>query len=351
MHSAAQRLQALRRQRACTEAPAALPSVPRDRLVTRVCAWRNSDVSFASFRRRLSRRCSRRAARAPIDSSPADVVVTASRTPRPSTQSLADVERDHARGHRAQRRTRRARTAAPQRRRRHHRTGRPRQAHLAVPARHQSNHVLVLIDGVRVGSATSGVVAFAATCRSTQIERIEIVRGPRASSDGSDAIGGVIQIFTRNSKDRASRVRLQQRYGDASRRAGIGHWDGADGYSVQVGARHAQRFLGDESGICNRPDDPYCIYNPDDDGFRNTNLVRAARTRSAASSCRRSILSQPGRSRIRPRQLERASSKSPASNLEGELAQRLEHRLRFGNRREDLDTPDFYSCIRPSQRA
>ena len=60
----------------------------------------------------------------------------------------------------------------------------------------ESDHVLVLIDGVKVGSATSGTTAFE-DISVDQIERIEIVRGPRSSLYGSEAIGGVIQIFTR----------------------------------------------------------------------------------------------------------------------------------------------------------
>lgn len=59
-----------------------------------------------------------------------------------------------------------------------------------------SNHTLVLVDGVRVSSASLGST-------NTQIiapeliERIEILKGPRAAIWGSDAIGGVVQIFTR----------------------------------------------------------------------------------------------------------------------------------------------------------
>ncbi len=59
-----------------------------------------------------------------------------------------------------------------------------------------SDHTLVLVDGVRVGSATLGNKNFA-SIPVAQIERIEVVKGPRAALWGSDAIGGVIQIFTR----------------------------------------------------------------------------------------------------------------------------------------------------------
>jgi vitamin B12 transporter len=58
------------------------------------------------------------------------------------------------------------------------------------------SHVLVLLDGVRQGSATSGNIAWS-RLPLNQIDRIEILRGPASSLYGSDAIGGVVQIFTR----------------------------------------------------------------------------------------------------------------------------------------------------------
>lgn len=64
-----------------------------------------------------------------------------------------------------------------------------------------SDHVVVLIDGVKVGSATLGTVPFQHLAIE-QIDRIEIVRGARSSLYGSEAIGGVIQIFTRDGGDK-----------------------------------------------------------------------------------------------------------------------------------------------------
>ena len=60
----------------------------------------------------------------------------------------------------------------------------------------EADHVLVLVDGIRVGSATLGTTAFQ-LIPIYQIERIEILRGPQSSIYGSEAIGGVLQIFTR----------------------------------------------------------------------------------------------------------------------------------------------------------
>jgi len=61
------------------------------------------------------------------------------------------------------------------------------------------DHTLILIDGVRTSSATNGKTDLQ-RIPLVQIERIEIVRGPRSSLYGAEAIGGVIQIFTRDPK-------------------------------------------------------------------------------------------------------------------------------------------------------
>ena len=63
----------------------------------------------------------------------------------------------------------------------------------------ESNHVLVLVDGVRIGNANFDLAAFQ-DLPLDMVERIEIVRGPRSSLYGSDAIGGVIQVFTRRDR-------------------------------------------------------------------------------------------------------------------------------------------------------
>jgi len=76
-----------------------------------------------------------------------------------------------------------------------------------------SDHILVLVDGIKIGSATTGTTPFEHWPLS-QIERIEIMRGPRSSLYGSEAIGGIIQIFTRQGKDKKSTVMLSAGLGD-----------------------------------------------------------------------------------------------------------------------------------------
>lgn len=60
----------------------------------------------------------------------------------------------------------------------------------------ESNHTTVLIDGVRINPGTIGGAPFQ-NLAPEAIERIEIVKGPRSALYGTDAIGGVINIITR----------------------------------------------------------------------------------------------------------------------------------------------------------
>jgi vitamin B12 transporter len=67
-----------------------------------------------------------------------------------------------------------------------------------------SNHTVVLVDGVRINPGTIGGAALQ-NIAPESIERIEVVKGPRSSLYGTDAIGGVVQLFTRGAaKDGAS---------------------------------------------------------------------------------------------------------------------------------------------------
>lgn len=65
------------------------------------------------------------------------------------------------------------------------------------------NQVLVLVDGVRLNNATTrlGPNQYLNTIDPSIIERIEVVRGPGSVLYGSDAAGGVIQVFTKRRND------------------------------------------------------------------------------------------------------------------------------------------------------
>jgi vitamin B12 transporter len=76
------------------------------------------------------------------------------------------------------------------------RTGGPGQPASLFVRGANSNHVIVLIDGVRLNDATSGLPPLA-DLSPELLERIEVIEGPRAALYGPDAIGGVVNLITR----------------------------------------------------------------------------------------------------------------------------------------------------------
>ncbi|MGY2280341.1 TonB-dependent receptor domain-containing protein [Pseudomonas monsensis] len=76
----------------------------------------------------------------------------------------------------------------------------------------QSAQSLVLVDGQRIGSSTSGDSNLQ-HLNIDQIERVEVLRGSRSVIYGSDAIGGVIQIFTRRGTEQSLQPRLHLGFG------------------------------------------------------------------------------------------------------------------------------------------
>ena len=89
------------------------------------------------------------------------------------------------------------------------RAGGPGQFAAAFIRGGNSQHTLVLLDGVRINPTTQG--AALQNVGTDLIERIEIVRGPRSTLYGSDAMGGVVHIITR--RRGGTTAALQTRYG------------------------------------------------------------------------------------------------------------------------------------------
>ena len=129
-----------------------------------------------------------------------------------------------------------------------------------------TGQTLVLVDGLRVGSSTSGTAPLEAIPLE-QIERIEILRGPASSLYGADALGGVIQVFTRKGGDAfaANGGAGYGSYGTSSVFGGLSDGGGSWRYALQAGHRHSVGF----NAIVN-PQNP--SYNPDRDGYRNDNV-------------------------------------------------------------------------------
>jgi vitamin B12 transporter len=195
-----------------------------------------------------------------------------------------------------------------------------------------SNHALLLIDGMRVSALGTGSFAWEQLALS-QIERIEIVRGPRAALWGSDAIGGVIQVFTRRTDgfDAALSLGNHDTFGAE---AGAGWRDERGGVDVRLG-------MTDAGGINSRTPES-SSFDPDDDGFvyRNAMLhadLALGDQRLDAMALRRDndIEFDQGESETRQSQY--------GVGLDGTLAVDWNHRIAFGASRDTLITPAFFS--------
>jgi vitamin B12 transporter len=101
---------------------------------------------------------------------------------------------------------------------------------------------LVLVDGVKINSASSGAAALE-TLSVDQIQRIEVVKGARSAVYGADAIGGVIQIFTRRADNDGINPRLRLAYGSNQtwqRSVGISGGDDDTRYSLSYSSDDTQ---------------------------------------------------------------------------------------------------------------
>ena len=102
-----------------------------------------------------------------------------------------------------------------------------------------SNQVLVLIDGVRINSATAGTTALEHIMLDS-IERIEIVRGNVSSLYGSEAIGGVIQLFTKQGRGAPTFNASVGLGNQGTQRLAAGYAGSLDKYSFSVNAAHVK---------------------------------------------------------------------------------------------------------------
>ncbi|WP_150738305.1 TonB-dependent receptor plug domain-containing protein [Pandoraea anapnoica] len=133
-----------------------------------------------------------------------------------------------------------------------------------------SNSSLVLIDGVPVNSATTGVTNIAQIPVS-QIDHIEIVRGNVSALYGSQAVGGVIQIFTRKGDGGPPKAYAEVGYGTnntTQANAGIAgsFEDGKTRFSLDVSRFHT-------NGISSLDPRFYPKANPNRNGDDNTSVT------------------------------------------------------------------------------
>ena len=196
-----------------------------------------------------------------------------------------------------------------------------------------SNHALILVDGMRVNSATQGLFDFAHLPLAL-IERIEIVRGPRASVWGSDALSGVIQIFTRAPDSAHAEIRA-----GSYRRAGL---DAGTGIAGEHGRVALSAGFDTFDGFSATTPDNVWSYDPDKDGYRNEHAALQAGTALGTQNLSFTGIATRG-------DVEFDQGRTQADNhswnlaLGGALNTTWQHKLSLGGSYEKLDTPAYAS--------
>lgn len=135
---------------------------------------------------------------------------------------------------------------------------------------------LILIDGVRVGSATLGTTSIEHVMLD-QVDRVEIVRGNVSALYGASAIGGVIQIFTKQGYG-APRAEARAMAGSRGTNRVSGGYSGSvddTRFSLNVSRFQTNGFSAIDTRQAPRA-------NPDDDGYRNESFSGQLSQRLAA---------------------------------------------------------------------
>jgi vitamin B12 transporter len=127
----------------------------------------------------------------------------------------------------------------------------------------ENRHTILLVDGVRLGSATTGNPTWD-NIPVDMIERIEVLKGPASALYGSEGVGGVVQVFTRKGSagfhPNASLTVGSGRHRKLA--AGASGGQGDLGYSVGVQSTREEGFSATNERV------PFGNFNPDPDGFR-----------------------------------------------------------------------------------
>ncbi|MFM8769787.1 MAG: TonB-dependent receptor domain-containing protein [Rubrivivax sp.] len=141
------------------------------------------------------------------------------------------------------------------------RNGGPGQSTGALLRGAAAVNTIVLVDAVRIGSATLGFAQLDGLSLA-QVERIEVLRGPASSLYGADAVGGVVQVFTRQSPQRPG----------LEAGLAVGGYGGREA-SLMVGGRSGPWDLTASAGqersrgvSALRPGDRFGNHHPDADG-------------------------------------------------------------------------------------
>jgi len=136
----------------------------------------------------------------------------------------------------------------------------------------ETRFTAVYLDGVRVDSQSTGGATWEAIPLS-QIDRIEVLRGPAAAVYGSDAIGGVIQLFTRRGEGKPAPYAGIGfgSYGLRRVEAGVSGAAGEGGaFDYSIGVAHEENKGFNIQPLEKRTPSKDGFTSPDKDGYNST---------------------------------------------------------------------------------
>lgn len=132
----------------------------------------------------------------------------------------------------------------------------------------EANHLLVLIDGVEANDPGQGDEFNWGTLTASDVERIEVIRGPQSALYGSDAVAGVVNIITRDAEEPFSAGIFSEAGSFNTYSNGVNLAVQNDQYSVRLGASHLES---DGDNISRTGDE--------EDGYENTTLSLKGRAK------------------------------------------------------------------------
>lgn len=86
----------------------------------------------------------------------------------------------------------------------------------------EANHVLVMIDGVRANDPATGDEFRWEHLSASNIERIEIIRGPQSALWGTDAVGAVVHVITQTSTPESRFAGFAEAGSNGTQNIGVG---------------------------------------------------------------------------------------------------------------------------------
>ena len=207
----------------------------------------------------------------------------------------------------------------------------------------EANHTVVLIDGVKINDPFTSEVDFAHLL-TAQIDRIEILRGPQSVLYGSEAIGGVISIFTKRGAP-GVQIDASAEGGSFSTHDGAAALRGSGG-----GVNYAMSATALSTGGTN-----VSRFGAEDDGYRNRTLyARAGWAPVTGASFDASVRYRDSRGQFDPQDfgfppgptfglIVEGDRRSEGDQLDAQLRARLstgllEHQLGFARTQTEEDT-------------